>query len=216
MILATHMDYIYHITTHQALIDAKAAGEYTAPTLETEGFIHCSALHQVIPVANAFYKDSPALILLEIDTTKLTSELKWEPPAHPDPDNPAPVDEQDKFPHIYGAINLDAVVDAPALLPDYTDSSSVFQLPLLLQARLASWEGIPPDVYLGEIAFLLKTSITAINGYNKLLQRIMADNAQAKQLSTQTVEHTASLQRLNDHLLEYVKHLREDSSEGSK
>jgi uncharacterized protein (DUF952 family) len=43
---------------------------------------------------------------MQIDEAKLNPELKWEPPAGP----PAPgISESDKFPHIFGPINLPAV-----------------------------------------------------------------------------------------------------------
>jgi uncharacterized protein (DUF952 family) len=33
---------IYHITTNAEWQNAQTKGEYTAPSLQTEGFIHCS------------------------------------------------------------------------------------------------------------------------------------------------------------------------------
>jgi len=58
----------------------KKAGQYTAPSLAKEGFIHCSTLTQVLPVAEKFYKGQSGLILLGIDPARLSSALKWEPP----------------------------------------------------------------------------------------------------------------------------------------
>jgi len=107
---------IFHITTQMAWDDARAKGEYVAESLVTEGFIHCSTLAQVLPVANNFYKDQDGLILLMIEDTLLSSDLKWEPPAEGTP--PPGVPEGDPFPHIYGPINLDAVVSASALSRD--------------------------------------------------------------------------------------------------
>ena len=46
---------IYHITTGTAWQQAKREGRYSAESLKTDGFIHCSAKHQVEPVANSFY-----------------------------------------------------------------------------------------------------------------------------------------------------------------
>lgn len=99
---------IFHIATRKAWIDGTRASEYSAPSLAAEGFIHASAITQILPVAAKFYKGQTGLVLLEIDPRRLGSELKWEPPADGSP--PPGVPEGDAFPHIYGPINLDAVV----------------------------------------------------------------------------------------------------------
>jgi len=50
------------------------------------------------------------VLVLVIDADRITSEVKWEPPAHPDgtptqPGNPR------LFPHIYGPLNREAIVE---------------------------------------------------------------------------------------------------------
>jgi len=107
---------IFHITTQMAWDDAKNSGEYRAASLLTEGFIHCSTLAQVLPVANNYYKDQDELILLTIEDTLLSSDLKWEAPSGGTP--PPGVPKGDPFPHIYGLINLDAVVNVSELTRD--------------------------------------------------------------------------------------------------
>jgi len=99
---------IFHITTRSAWSDAQENGRYTADSLRIEGFIHCSTLSQVLPVADKFYKGEATLILLMIEPALLSSDLKWEAPSGGPP--PPGVSEGDRFPHIYGPINLDAVV----------------------------------------------------------------------------------------------------------
>ena len=99
---------IYHITLLKAWQDALQRGEYRAESLETEGFIHCSTSAQVLPVAEKYYQRRDRLLLLMIDPDRLTSDLKWEPPSGGAP--PPGVPEGDVFPHVYGPINLDAVV----------------------------------------------------------------------------------------------------------
>lgn len=99
---------IYHITSRTAWHDAQPRGDYRAESLETEDFIHCSTESQVLPVAENFYKGQRDLVLLMIDPSLLASELKWEPPSGGTP--PPGVPQGDLFPHIYGPINLDAVV----------------------------------------------------------------------------------------------------------
>lgn len=99
---------ILHITSRKQWIEATRAGEYSAPSLATEGFIHGSTIRQVLPVAAQFYKGQSGLVLLEIDPKRLVSELKWELPSGGGP--PPGVPEGEAFPHIYGPINLEAVV----------------------------------------------------------------------------------------------------------
>lgn len=98
---------IFHITSRIAWDEAQKHGDYRAQSLTTEGFIHCSTLAQVLPVANNYYKGQSGLMVLEIEPTLLSSTLKWEPPSGGTP--PPGVAIGDMFPHIYGPINLDAV-----------------------------------------------------------------------------------------------------------
>ena len=99
---------ILHITSREAWKAAQEAGQYTAPSLTSDGFIHCSTRSQVLPVAEKFYKGQIGLIILVIDSTRLSSDLKWEAPFDGAP--PSGVSASETFPHIYGPINLDAVV----------------------------------------------------------------------------------------------------------
>lgn len=99
---------IYHLTSRHAWRESQQRGEYRAESLESEGFIHCSTQTQILPVAEKFYKGQQDIVLLEIDPSLLASELHWEPPSGGAP--PPGVPEGDFFPHIYGPINLNAVV----------------------------------------------------------------------------------------------------------
>jgi uncharacterized protein (DUF952 family) len=101
---------IYHITSRAAWGEARQRGEYRAESLESEGFIHCSTGPQVLPVVEKFYMGQQDLLLLMIDPSLLSSELKWELPSDGNP--PPGVPEGDLFPHIYGPINLNAIVKA--------------------------------------------------------------------------------------------------------
>ena len=104
---------ILHITSRAAWEDAQQRGDYRAESLETEGFIHCSTPAQVLPVAENYYKGQSGLLLLIIEPALLSSALKWESPSGGTPPPGVPVG--DPFPHIYGPVNLDAVVKIIAL-----------------------------------------------------------------------------------------------------
>ena len=92
---------ILHITTAPEWAAAREAGEYRAPSLDTEGFIHCSTPAQVVHVGDWFYRDVADLVLLCVDPAGLGTEVMWEASA----DGFA-----GEFPHVYGPIALDAVV----------------------------------------------------------------------------------------------------------
>jgi uncharacterized protein (DUF952 family) len=97
---------IYHLALPADWAAARQAGEYTVSTrgvsLAEQGFIHASTAAQVATVARAFYADAGDLLLLTIDESRLTAPLRYDPvPGAPDP-----------YPHIYGPLNLDAVVTA--------------------------------------------------------------------------------------------------------
>lgn len=98
---------ILHITTHEDWNAAKIAGVYSAPSLQTEGFIHCSTVKQAVDTANIFFKGQQGLILLCIDESKLTSECKYEVPAGGGKHDPS---VGNLFPHVYGPINISAVI----------------------------------------------------------------------------------------------------------
>ena len=99
------MPIIYHVTTAAEWNSAQEKGFYEAASLKTEGFIHCSEEHQVAGVLERYFNNKTGLVKLAIDTSKLTSRYvqEWSPSI------------RDTFPHIYGPINTDAVIDIIAL-----------------------------------------------------------------------------------------------------
>lgn len=99
---------IFHITTWDEWMRTKEAGFYTPSSLATEGFIHCSTREQVIMVANQFYRGQTGLVLLCINEAQIASEVRFEPPAEAHPT----IGGKQLFPHIYGPLNVDAVVQA--------------------------------------------------------------------------------------------------------
>ena len=99
---------LYHITSRDDWDRARLRGEYRADSLATEGFIHASTPRQVAGSANRFFRGRTDLLVLRIDPAKVIAEIRPERSSH----SPEP------FPHIYGALNLDAVVEVVPLPPD--------------------------------------------------------------------------------------------------
>ena len=96
------MNLIYHITTKENWNIAQQIGYYEVASLAIEGFIHCSTAQQVAGVLERYYIGKMDLVILVIDTSKLANKFIYEL---------APSVNQE-FPHIYGTINLDAIIDA--------------------------------------------------------------------------------------------------------
>lgn len=94
------MQTIYHITSADEAKAAALAGFYAPKAFESEGFIHCSYLQQVVAVANRIFAGREELVLFEIDRASLSCDV---------------IDENleggtELFPHIYGRLPMAAVV----------------------------------------------------------------------------------------------------------
>jgi uncharacterized protein (DUF952 family) len=91
---------IYHIVLPEIWETFKDKRSYEAGSLKTENFIHCSFAAQLEGVLQRYYKDAEEVLILTIDTEKLSSKLVNEPSTN-----------NEIYPHIYGQINREAVVD---------------------------------------------------------------------------------------------------------
>ncbi|MEG3901353.1 DUF952 domain-containing protein [Microcoleus sp. B4-C5] len=108
------MSVIFHITRSQQWEQAKQVQSYRGDTLDTEGFIHCSTLTQVLRSANKFFVGQTGLLLLWIDSDKVQAELKYELAAG------------ENYAHIYGPLNVDAVLKVVEFEPG---ADGKFELP---------------------------------------------------------------------------------------
>lgn len=99
---------IYHITPAAEWERALQAGSYRADSLESQGFIHCSKRSQVQAVAERLFRGQRGLLLLSIDAVRVEAEIRFENLEG----------GQEQFPHIYGPLNLAAVVRATPFEPD--------------------------------------------------------------------------------------------------
>lgn len=91
------MSIILHITKREQWQQAKLLGTYRGDTLDSEGFIHCSTPQQVIKTANNYFYNKKGLVLLCIESEKIQEEIRYEGVG------------KEQYPHIYGALNIDAV-----------------------------------------------------------------------------------------------------------
>ena len=93
------MEIIFHIASPELWQQAQSTGSYQSETLASENFIHCSTVAQIVTVANRFFGGKEEVLLLCIDSEKVKSEIKYEES-----------EPEQFFPHIYGEINVDAVL----------------------------------------------------------------------------------------------------------
>jgi|GEM_PF-206611 len=108
------MEIIFHITNQSSWEAAKKSGRYEAASLKFQGFIHCSTGPQVCSVADFIFKGQKDLILLAIDSKKITSSIVFEG------------ETQNIFPHIYGPIDTNAVLE---VINFASDDQGLFELP---------------------------------------------------------------------------------------
>ena len=66
---------IYHIVLPKGWEELKNEALYEADSLKTEGFIHCSFADQLDAVLDRYYLDAGDVLILTIETEKLTSQL---------------------------------------------------------------------------------------------------------------------------------------------
>lgn len=90
---------IYHVVLPEVWARFEGRPSFRTPSLETEGFIHCSFESQLNGVIKRYYAKDLELLILHIETDKLRSKLVTEESTG-----------GELYPHIYGRINMDAIV----------------------------------------------------------------------------------------------------------
>ncbi len=107
-------DTIYHLVENGPWIhDAP----YAPASLEREGFIHLSTREQVLGTVKRFFHHTHNLILIEVAAARLQAEIRYEE-----------ADGQ-RFPHLYGPLNPEAVVAVHMMA---RDENGNYQLPVSL------------------------------------------------------------------------------------
>jgi len=97
----TEKPCIFHIASTTDVAAMRNNGEYRCESLNTEGFIHCCDRNQLAGVVSRYYQDVDDVVLLLLDADKITAALIRE----------NTVGGSELFPHVYGPINGEAVID---------------------------------------------------------------------------------------------------------
>lgn len=100
-------DDIFHLVESAVWKECKNAEppiDYLPPTYDQDGFIHATGeANMLLTVANLYFKSAEGdFVVLRIRPSLLKSPVKYEVVD--------PKDETVKFPHIYGPMNVDSVV----------------------------------------------------------------------------------------------------------
>ncbi len=101
----------FHLSPRERWDAADPSAPYVAPSLASEGFIHCTdGVDEMVATANRFYSDVPgAFVVLTVDLDTCGSPWRIDDPGSP-------------YPHIYGAIDRQAVL-AVAEIPRDADGA---------------------------------------------------------------------------------------------
>lgn len=105
---------IYHIISESDWQLAQEQGIYHPESLDTEGFIHLSTAEQVPGTVERYYAGRTDLLLLHVDESCLSAELRYETTAGRGP-----------YPHLYGELELSAVVRTRPLDPEAPDRAAL-------------------------------------------------------------------------------------------
>lgn len=90
----------FKVLTAQQWADFERERVFHGATVDIDdGYIHLSTAAQLETTLAKHFGGQTSLIIVEVDLVMLGSEVRWEPAR-----------EGDLFPHLYGALPIDAVV----------------------------------------------------------------------------------------------------------
>ena len=92
-------DLTFHLVAAEYYRDSDRSAPYVPAAFEADGFIHCTdGGGNVADVANRYYREDRRMyIVLVIDKARVEPRVIYEDPAG-------------IYPHIYGALNRDAII----------------------------------------------------------------------------------------------------------
>jgi uncharacterized protein (DUF952 family) len=97
--------YIYKICTRAMWDEMQHTGVFPGMEIDhDDGYIHFSTREQNEETARKYFAGKTGLMLLKVDAEKLGAQLRWEPSSS----GMRPGD----FPHLYGLLTQDSVVEA--------------------------------------------------------------------------------------------------------
>ena len=109
------MNITYHLVPKSYYDSLDPARDYEPRDFAREGFIHCTdGAAEMARTANRYYQaDSGAFYYLTIDKARVHAPIRYD-------------DASKIYPHIYGALNRDAII---AIYPARRDANGIFLEP---------------------------------------------------------------------------------------
>jgi len=110
-----------HLVAAEYFRDADRGAPYLPPGFADDGFIHCTdGVEELARTGTRYYRDDRRMyIALVIDKARVLADVRYE-------------DERRIYPHIYGALNRDAIV---AVVPVLRAADGSFLPPSMPPAR---------------------------------------------------------------------------------
>ena len=130
------MKLILHITTRAAWDTAVLAPTYAPATLATDGFIHCSTAAPVVYAANEHFPGQSGLVLLCLDEDLVQADVVYEDCY----------ETGQQFPHIYGPLNISAVLGVIDFSPDADGRFALPPLVALAAAPILEFDPSPQAI----------------------------------------------------------------------
>ncbi len=91
--------FVYFLISEADYTARPEKSHITSPSLQTEGFMHCSDRSQVVGSANRHFIGTSNTLLLQLNEATLESPLRYDYSEK----------HKEYYPHIYGPINVSAV-----------------------------------------------------------------------------------------------------------
>ncbi len=90
---------LFHILSRADWLRVRDGDAYAPESLATEGFIHLSYDRQLLASAARHFAGRTDLVVISVRPDRLRAKLRDDPVG------------DERFPHLYGPLNLDAVVE---------------------------------------------------------------------------------------------------------
>jgi uncharacterized protein (DUF952 family) len=116
---------LVHLAEKPVWVAAAGRATYIPREWDRDGFIHLSAIHQVLTPANRFYRGREDLVALVLDAHYLGAAVVWEPGT----------DTDELFPHLYAALPAESVLTEVDFPPQ---ADGTFVLPPALERAVRS------------------------------------------------------------------------------
>jgi len=136
---STKSESIFHLVEERGLLSRIRGDFFHALDLERDGFVHCALAVSVLSVADDYFGETrDRVLLLEIDPSRLSAEVRYEAPAPIAGGGRDHLSTSTVFPHVYGPIESRAIVGVGTLdrgPEGYRWPSRFETLPRLLACR---------------------------------------------------------------------------------